>query len=99
MVIRLTNEEDASKLIVKQYSENATNMLDCLASKRNEEILSVRQQIEIKQQALIRMYSEANKVVAQTEEDMKTNSMATFKREWQERQDSILEKLNVGNQK
>ncbi|KAI9644021.1 hypothetical protein NHQ30_007373 [Ciborinia camelliae] len=93
MVIRLANEEDASSLIVRQYNDNATTMLEGLTSERDKEKLSIREQIENKKKELIRMYSEANKVMAQTEKDLKTAPMGDLNREWQKRQDAILREM------
>lgn len=96
MVIRLTNEEDASKLVVRQYKENATSMLEDLSSKRDVEKLNVRQQIENKKTELIRMYSEAGKVVKQIEKDMKTSPIDDVDGKWQERQELIQRELKGG---
>ncbi|QSZ35359.1 hypothetical protein DSL72_008229 [Monilinia vaccinii-corymbosi] len=93
MVIRLSNEEDASKLIVRQYNENATALLEHFSGERNKEIISIRQQIEDKKQELIRMYSEANHVMTQTEKDVKTAPMNDFNQEWQEEQENILREI------
>ncbi|THV55336.1 hypothetical protein BGAL_0010g00550 [Botrytis galanthina] len=96
MVIRLTNEEDASKLVVRQYKENATSMLEDLSSKRDVEKLNIRQQIENKKTELIRMYSEAGKVVKQIEKDMKTSPIDDVDGKWQERQELIQRELKGG---
>ncbi|TGO75189.1 hypothetical protein BELL_0229g00120 [Botrytis elliptica] len=96
MVIRLTNEEDASELVVRQYKENATSMLEDLSSKRDLEKLNIRQQIENKKTELIRMYSEAGKAVKQIEKDVTTSPIGDVDGTWQERQEFIQRELKVG---
>ncbi|KAF5877937.1 uncharacterized protein Bfra_000101 [Botrytis fragariae] len=96
MVIRLTDEEDASELVVRQYKENATSMLEDLSSKRDVEKLNIRQQIENKKTELIRMYSEAGKAVKQIEKDIKTSPIGDVDGKWQERQEFIQRELKEG---
>ncbi|KAF7893337.1 uncharacterized protein EAF02_000875 [Botrytis sinoallii] len=96
MVIRLTNEEDASELVVRQYKENATSMLEDLSSKRDLEKLNIRQQIENKKTELIRMYSEAGKAVKQIEKDITTSPIGDVDGTWQERQEFIQRELKGG---
>ncbi|TGO55314.1 hypothetical protein BOTNAR_0247g00060 [Botryotinia narcissicola] len=96
MVIRLTNEEDASELVVRQYKENATSMLEDLSSKRDVEKLNIRLQIENKKTELIRMYSEAGKAVKQVEKDIKTSPTDDVDGKWQERQELIHRELKGG---
>ncbi|TGO52712.1 hypothetical protein BCON_0136g00060 [Botryotinia convoluta] len=96
MVIRLTDEEDASELVVRQYKGNATSMLEDLSSKRDVEKLNIRQQIENKKTELIRMYSEAGKAVKQIEKDIKTSPIGDVDGKWQERQEFIQRELKEG---
>ncbi|TGO27337.1 hypothetical protein BPAE_0043g00090 [Botrytis paeoniae] len=96
MVIRLTDEEDASELVVRQYKENATSMLEDLSSKRDVEKLNIRQQIENKKTELIRMYFEAGKAVKQIEKDIKTSPIGDVDGKWQERQEFIQRELKEG---
>ncbi|ESZ96273.1 hypothetical protein SBOR_3328 [Sclerotinia borealis F-4128] len=96
LVIRLANEEDASKLIVRQYNDNANSMLEGLAGKRDLEKLTIREKMENKKKELTQMYSEASKVMTQTEKDMKSSPMGDSNREWQERQEAILKKMKGG---
>ncbi|KAM0141418.1 hypothetical protein ACHAP3_002282 [Botrytis cinerea] len=96
MVIRLTNEEDASELVVRQYKGNAARMLEDLSSKRDVEKLSIRQQIENKKTELIRMYAEAGKVVKQIEKDIKISPVGDVDGKWQERQEFIQRELKGG---
>ncbi|KAB8302073.1 hypothetical protein EYC80_005524 [Monilinia laxa] len=98
MVIRLANEEDASKLIVSQYNENASSLLEGLSGERNKEKMSIRQQIENKKQELIRMYSEASNAMTQTEKDVKNAPIGDFKKGWQEREDAILIRMKGHSQ-
>lgn len=98
MVIRLSNEEDATKLIVDQYHDNATTMLQGLTRTRDLEKVNIRQQIENKKQELIRMYSEAKSAMAQTEKDIKTASMSDVDGKWQGRQEFILKEMKEGRQ-
>ncbi|KAF7878927.1 hypothetical protein EAF04_000130 [Stromatinia cepivora] len=93
MVIRLANEEDASKLVVRQYNENATSMLEGLTGKRDVEKVNIRQQIENKKEELIRMYSEARNAMTQTEKDIKTAPTSDLNGKWQERQEFILREM------
>ncbi|CAD6441514.1 3d6be202-cb23-4139-9b52-477ff5dd936b [Sclerotinia trifoliorum] len=93
MVIRLANEEDASKLVVRQYNENASGMLEGLTSKRDVEKASIHQQIENKKEELIGMYSEARNVMTQTEKDIKAAPVGDLNRKWQERQEFILREM------
>lgn len=96
MVIRLTNEEDASELVVRQYKGNAASMLEDLSSKRDVEKLSIRQQIENKKTELIRMYAEAGKAVKQIEKDIKTSPVGDVDGKWHERQEFIQRELKGG---
>lgn len=93
MVIRLAKEEDASKLVVRQYNENATGMLEGLTSKRDVEKVNIRQQIENKKEELIRMYSEARNTMTQTEKDIRAAPVADLNGKWQERQEFILREM------
>lgn len=95
-MIRLTNEEDASELVVRQYKGNAARMLEDLSSKRDVEKLSIRQQIENKKTELIRMYAEAGKVVKQIEKDIKISPVGDVDGKWQERQEFIQRELKGG---
>ncbi|TGO83701.1 hypothetical protein BPOR_0605g00060 [Botrytis porri] len=96
MVIRLTNEEDASELVVRQYKGNATSMLEDLSGKRDVEKLNIRQQIENKKAELIRMYSEAGTAVKQIEKDIKTSPIGDVDGKWEERQEFIQRELKGG---
>ncbi|KAF4631721.1 hypothetical protein G7Y89_g6408 [Cudoniella acicularis] len=94
MIIKLSNEEDKMELLIDQYKENGTKVLDKLTQKRVEEKSTMRRILQQKKKNMISAYTEAKKSISKTAEKLKEAPIALFEKEWRSRQNSIRDRIS-----
>ena len=97
MIIRLAKEEDVMGLLVDQYKENGTKILDHLREKRDTEKAEILENLGQKKKEMISTYSEAKEFVDMTETELKDNSITAFDKEWRKRQEDIQRKISASS--
>ena len=95
MIIHLTKEEDRAGLLVGQYKQNGTKILDNLMRKRETERATILQKLDQKKKEMVSIYTEAKEFVMETAEDLK-DSIGHFEKDWQKQQQAIQEKISEG---
>lgn len=93
MIIRLSDEEDKMGLLVNQYKENGTKVLDTMTQKRAEEKLSMRRVLQDKKNSIMYTYNEAKKSISRTAEKLKEAPINLFEKEWRNRQSYIRDRI------
>jgi hypothetical protein len=95
MIIHLAKEEDKAGLLVSQYKNNATKILDNLTRKRESERTTILQTLDQKKKEMVSIYTEAKEFVMETAEDLK-DSIGQFEKDWRKQQQAIQEKISEG---
>jgi gas vesicle protein len=95
MIIHLANEEDKAGLLVGQYKQNGSKILDNLTRKRETERATILQKLNQKKKEMVSIYTEAKEFVMETAEDLK-DSIDHFEKDWQKQQQAIQEKISEG---
>jgi hypothetical protein len=95
MIIHLSKEEDKAGLLVGQYKQNGTKILDNLTRKRETERATILQKLNHKKREMVSIYAEAKEVVTEAAEDLK-DSISHFENDWRKQQQAIQEKISEG---
>jgi hypothetical protein len=95
MIIHLAKEEDKAGLLVDQYKQNGTKILDNLTRKRETERTTILQKLDQRKKEMVSIYTEAKEFVMETAEDLK-DSIGHFEKDWRKQQQAIQEKISEG---
>lgn len=95
VVIRLSDEEDKMDLLVREYDENGSKLVDNLIKKRELDRATIGSNLDGKKAEMMKVYSEAKDFVMDTAKDLKDAPTSRFEKEWHKRQDSI--RKNIAN--
>jgi hypothetical protein len=95
MIIHLAKEEDKAGLLVGQYKQNGSKILENLTRKRETERATILQKLNQKKKEMVSIYTEAKEFVMETAEDLK-DSIGHFEKDWQKQQQAIQEKISEG---
>jgi len=96
VIIRLADEEDKMGLLVEEYKDNGTKILDNLAQKRVEEKSKMLHSLEQKKEAMVATYTAAKGSIAKTVEKLKQQPLRRVDKDWGKKQDLIREKIGEG---
>ncbi|KAI9053396.1 hypothetical protein LZ554_002355 [Drepanopeziza brunnea f. sp. 'monogermtubi'] len=96
VIIRLSAEEDKMALLVTQYQENGTKIVDGIVKKREGERQTMCNNLEAKRAEMATAYSEARDIVMQSVDDLQENATSHFEKGWRQRQESILKTIRQG---
>jgi hypothetical protein len=94
-MIHLAKEEDKAGLLVSQYKQNGTKIIDNLTRKRETERATILQKLNQKKKEMVSIYAEAKEFVMETAEDLK-DSIGHFEKDWRKQQQAIHEKISEG---
>ncbi len=96
MIIRLSDEEDRMDLMVEQYRENGTKIMDNLTKKRSQERAIIMQTLEGKKQETTSIYTDAKSFVQHNIDDLKDNQVLRFEKLWRKQQDEVRNQISEG---
>ncbi|KAM3077555.1 hypothetical protein ACMFMG_006892 [Clarireedia jacksonii] len=96
MVIRLVHEEDASMLIVQQYDDNGTRIIEGLARKRDDEKKKIQQALNGRTNDMVKMCSEASEFMREVQEGLKSSHAEDYEQAWRKRQEDIQKRIMAG---
>lgn len=83
-------------LMVDQYHENGTKILDDLSKKRDAEKSNKRRYLEHKKKQMVRVYSDAKNLVVETTTELKENSITGFEEAWRKQQREVQRSIAGG---
>lgn len=83
-------------LLVDQYKENGTKILDELTQKRDVEKAQILENLGQKTKEIVSMYTDAKKFVMKTEADLEENSISVFEKQWRKKQEDIQRQISEG---
>ena len=89
----MASEEDTIDLIVKQYRENGTKLLDAVAEDRQRQMDSILNSLKEKKKDLRRSYSETREYVLEISRNLKHSSVGTYEKKWGKKQNEIQRKI------
>jgi hypothetical protein len=96
VIIRLADEEDKMGLLVEEYKDNGTKILDNLAQKRAEEKSKMLHSLEQKKNAMVTTYTVAKESISKAVEKLKQRPLGRVDKDWGKKQDLIREKMGPG---
>ncbi|CZT49848.1 uncharacterized protein RSE6_10744 [Rhynchosporium secalis] len=94
VIVRLVGEEDRMDLLVDQYKENGTKMLDNLKKKREVQRGVINRNLKQKKTELASVYAESRGEVMKTEQSMREESTSDFEVNWRRNQNAIRKKIS-----
>ena len=83
-------------LLVDQYKENGTKIIDHLTARRGAEKAEASEKLGDQRHELVSMYAEAKEFIDMTDTESKKNSITTFDKDWRKAQDNIQKKISDG---
>lgn len=83
-------------LLVEEYKENGTKVLDNLAQKRAGEKSKMLHSLKEQKEAMAKTYTAARNSISKLVEKLKQKPLARVDKEWRIKQDLIREKMNQG---
>ena len=96
LITRLSSEEDKMDLLVDQFKENGTKLLDSLQKKRENEKRTLFRNLDQKKSDMAAVFGEAKDVIMETEESLREHSTSHFEREWRRKQSAIHKQISGG---
>ncbi|PVH85783.1 hypothetical protein DL98DRAFT_568089 [Cadophora sp. DSE1049] len=96
LIIRLSSEEDKMDLLVDQYKENGTKLLDSLQKKRENERGTLFRNLDQKKSEMAAVFGESKDAIMETEESLREHSTSHFEREWRRKQNAIRKQISGG---
>ncbi|KUJ22682.1 uncharacterized protein LY89DRAFT_664480 [Mollisia scopiformis] len=96
VIIRLSDEEDRMELMVEQYRQNGTKIIDSLTNKRTGEQTTILQDLEAKKQEMTSAYKDAKGLLRQTTDEIKENQVNPFEKAWRKQQDEVRKLISEG---
>ncbi|KAG4435989.1 hypothetical protein IFR05_008531 [Cadophora sp. M221] len=96
LIIRLSSEEDRMDLLVNQYKENGTKILDSMTKQREVERGAISRSFDRKQADIATMYGESRTMMMETEESMREDSTSHFEADWRKTQSVISKQIAEG---
>jgi hypothetical protein len=94
VIIRLAKEEDVLGLIINQYEENGTRLIDDHAWNRDLQKENIEKQLDIRRSELVTIYDEVKGFVDKTKERMERSNMIGFEKQWMKEQESIQRQID-----
>ncbi len=83
-------------LIIKQYDENGTKILDKLAAKREEEKKAILRNLDLKSKQMVTVYTDAKEFIQEKVDELKEDPISAFQKEWHKKQDEIQKLISAG---
>lgn len=96
VIIRLSGQEEKMDLLVEQYKDNGTKLLDSVVEKREDERAAISDKLDKKKSEMASAYSEAKDVIMETAESLRENPTIGFENEWRNNQEGIRKKITEG---
>jgi hypothetical protein len=96
VIIRLTDEEDAIKLIANQYKENGEKLLYQAAQKRSEEKAAITSELDQKQREMVALYTEAKGLADRTKQTLEKSPLSAVGKQWRAQGNAVQEQINKG---
>jgi hypothetical protein len=96
VITRLSDEEERVHLIIKQYDQNSTKILDKLTTKREEEKKAILRKLDLKSKQMVILYTDANEYIQEKMDELKEDPISAFQKEWHKKQDEIQKLISVG---
>ncbi|KAK6587347.1 hypothetical protein PZA11_000637 [Diplocarpon coronariae] len=96
MLIRLSEEEDKMDLLVDQYKENGTKILNSLAKNRENERSLIVRKLDDKKAEMASTYSSAQIIIKETIGDLKKNPTSQTEKDWRKNQEKIRKEISEG---
>lgn len=95
-MIRLSSEEDRMDLLVSQYKENGTKILNSMTKQREIERGAMSRSFDRKKADIATIYGESRTMMMETEESMREDSTSRFEADWRKTQSVISKKIAEG---
>lgn len=83
-------------LMVEQYRDNGSRIVDNLSKKRDSERTTVLQNLDGKKQEMMSVYTEAKTNIQQTTDDLKGNQISRFEKVWSKQQAEVRKQISEG---
>jgi hypothetical protein len=83
-------------LMVEQYRDNGTKIVDNLSKKRDSERTTVLQSLDGKKQEMMFVYTGAKTNIQQTTNDLKGNQINRFEKVWSKQQAEVRKQISEG---
>ncbi|KAH6709155.1 hypothetical protein BKA61DRAFT_579227 [Leptodontidium sp. MPI-SDFR-AT-0119] len=96
LMIRLSSEEDRMDLLVSQYKENGTKILNSMTKQREIERGAMSRSFDRKKAGIATIYGESRTMMMETEESMREDSTSRFEADWRKTQSVISKKIAEG---
>ena|SRR6187402_3184296 len=96
MFARLSEKEERMDLLVKQYKDNGSKILDNLTKKREGQRTNILRNLDAKKKEMTAVYTEANGFIVDTADELKENPVSHFEKEWRKKQDEIRKQIAEG---
>ncbi|KAG9236283.1 hypothetical protein BJ875DRAFT_456989 [Amylocarpus encephaloides] len=96
MLIRLSDKEEAIGLVVDQYENNASRLVNSMLMLRTEDKSSMARGLLQRRSVMVQAYSEAVRSVTQSTATIRESPVAIFEKDWKTAQSQIKEKIKEG---
>ncbi|PBP26451.1 hypothetical protein BUE80_DR002771 [Diplocarpon rosae] len=96
MLIRLSEEEDKMDLLVGQYKESGTKILNSLAKNRGDERSLIARNLNDKKAAMASTFSSARNIIKDTIGNLKENPASQIERDWRKDQEITRKQISEG---
>ncbi len=83
-------------LMVEQYRENGTKIVDKLTKKRSQERAIIMQSLDSKKQETTAIYTDTKGYVQQNIDDLKENQVLRFEKVWRKQQNEVQKQISEG---
>lgn len=84
------------ELMVEQYRENGTKIVDSLTKNRTDERLAILKGLNGKKEEMANIYTEAKDLIQETTDDLKENQVNRFEKMWRKQQDEVRKQISEG---
>jgi hypothetical protein len=88
-VIRMAQEEDVMSLLVNQYKEGGTKLLQDHLRQRHDQQIRMEEEIGRKKDELLNIYAEAKDFMQDTHIRAEQDQIAHFEKDWKQKNDNI----------
>lgn len=93
VIIRLAGQEEKMDLLVEQYKDYGTKILDSEVEKREDMRAVISDKFDKKKSEMVSAYSEAKDVIMETAESLRENPTIRFEKEWRKNQEGIRKQI------
>ena len=82
------------ELLVDQYKENGTKLLDSLQKKRENEKGTLFRNLDQKKSDMAAVFGQSKNFIMETEESLREHSTSHFEREWRRKQSAVRKQIS-----